>query len=84
MQGDLLVHGVLVAEDPCPPVTLALLLLFGEEVGHKVVVVAVAALGGLDYWEDALDGALLLLGVGVFHLQNKFNNDADLDERHET
>ena len=77
MQGDLLARGVLAAEDPSPPMTLALLLLLREEVGYKVVVVPVAALGALDNVQDALRGALLLRGVDFLHAQNKFNNDVD-------
>ena len=53
--------------------TLPLLLLLREEMGHEVVVVAVSALGGLDYLEDALDGALLLWDFNRLHVQNKFN-----------
>ena len=83
MQRDLLVRRVLAAEDPSPPMTLALLLLLREEVGYKVVVVPVAALGALDYGQDALRGALLLRGVDFLHAQNKFNNDADPAARHQ-
>ena len=82
MQRDLLARGVLAAEDPSPPMTLALLLLLREEVGYKVVVVPVAALGALDYGQDALRGALLLRGVDFLHAQNKFNSDADPVARH--
>ena len=82
MQGDLLARSVLAAEDPSPTMTLALLLLLREEVGYKVVVVPVAALGALDYGQDALRGALLLRGVDFLHAQNKFNNDVDLAARH--
>ena len=82
MQRNLLVRRVLAAEDPGPAMTLAFLLLLRKEVGYKVVVVSVAALGALDYGQDALRGALLLRGVDFLHAQNKFNNDADPVERH--
>ena len=68
MQSDLLVHGILAAKDPGPPVTPALLLLLGEEVGHEVVVVAVADIRGLDNRKDALHGAFVLLGVCFLHI----------------
>ena len=68
MQSNLLVHGILAAEDPSPVLIPAFIILFREEVCHQVIIITFTSLASLKNWEDALDGLLLPNNTFSLHL----------------